>query len=57
MEKRILKISFNKSGTGGLTPKIALPKKWTDKMEITLEDREIEVYFDEDARQIIIKKK
>lgn len=57
MEKRLLKVSFNKSGTGGLTPKISLPKKWTDKMDITLEEREIEVEFREDTKEIIIKKK
>lgn len=57
MEERILKISFNKSGTGGLTPKVSLPKKWTDKMDITLEEREIQVRFNEDTKEIIIKKK
>lgn len=56
-EKKILKISFNKSGSGGLTPKIALPKKWTDKMKLTLEEREIEVEFRESEEEIIIRKK
>lgn len=57
MEKKDLKISFNKNGTGSLTPKIALPKKWTDKMNITLEEREIEVYFNEETKEITIRKK
>ena len=57
MEKRDLKISFNKNGNGSLTPKIALPKKWTDKMNITLEERDIEVYFNEETKEITIRKK
>lgn len=57
MEKKDLKISFNKNGNGSLTPKVALPKKWTDKMDITLEEREIQVCFNEDTKEIIIKKK
>ena len=57
MEKKDLKISFNKNGTGSLTTKIALPKKWTDKMNITLEEREIEVYFNEETKEITIRKK
>lgn len=57
MEKKDLKISFNKNGNGSLTPKIALPKKWTDKMNITLEERDIEVYFNEEAKEITIRKK
>lgn len=57
METKYLKISFNKNGNGSLTPKVALPKKWTDKMNITLEEREIEVQFREDINEIIIRKK
>ena len=57
MEKKDLKISFNKNGNGSLTPKIALPKKWTDKMNITLEERDIEVYFNEETKEITIRKK
>ncbi len=56
MERRILKISFNKSGRGTYTPKLALPITFTDKMGISFEDREIDVFFDEDKKEIIIKK-
>ncbi len=57
MEKRDLKISFNKNGTGSFTPKISLPKKWIDKMNLTQEEREIEVCFNEDTKEITIRKK
>ncbi|EFS27034.1 hypothetical protein FUAG_02549 [Fusobacterium ulcerans ATCC 49185] len=57
MEKRDLNISFSKSGAGNLSPKLTLPKKWTDKMNITLDDRKVEVEFREDTSEIIIRKK
>jgi len=57
MEIRDLKISFSKSGAGNLTPRISLPKKWIDKMEITKESRDVEVSFNEETGEIIIKKK
>ncbi|MEE0138834.1 AbrB/MazE/SpoVT family DNA-binding domain-containing protein [Fusobacterium ulcerans] len=57
MEKRDLNISFSKSGAGNLTPRISLPKKWIDKMGISQEQRAVEVCFDENTNEIIIKKK
>ena len=57
MEKRDLKISFNKNGTGSFTPKISLPKKWIDKMNITPDERQVEVEFVEETGEIIIRKK
>lgn len=46
MEKRNLKISFNKSGSGSITPKISLPKVWIDAMEIDLDNRDVTVAFE-----------
>ncbi|MBR8701661.1 hypothetical protein IX317_001665 [Fusobacterium sp. DD29] len=57
MEKRELTISFSKSGAGNFSPRITLPKKWIDKMEISQEQRQVEVIFNEDTKEIIIKKK
>lgn len=57
MEKRDLNISFSKSGAGNFSPKITLPKKWTDKMGISQEKRQVEVFFNENTNEIIIKKK
>lgn len=56
MEKRILKVSFNKSGRGTYTPKLALPITYISKIGVTQEDREIEIYFNEEKKEIIIKK-
>lgn len=57
MEKRDLNISFSKSGAGNITPKLTLPKKWIDKMNITQEERAVEVEFREDTNEIVIRKK
>lgn len=58
-ETRDLKVMFNKSGgtagKGAYSPKISLPKVWLDEMEITLEDRDVNVTFKN--KKIIIEKK
>lgn len=56
MESRKLKISFNKSGRGTLTPKLALPTLIIRDMGITEEDRDIELLYDEEKKEIILKK-
>lgn len=55
MEKRILKVLLSKSGSGSLSPKISLPTTWIKEMNITQEEREVEVYFENN--EIRIKKK
>ena len=35
MEKRDLKISFGKSGSGSISPKLSIPKSFLDKIGIT----------------------
>ena len=57
IEKRILKISFGKSGNGGLNPKLSIPKSFLDKMNINPEEREVELIFDEKELKITITKK
>ena len=57
MEKRDLNISFYKAGNGGISNRITHPKKWVEKLGITENDRIIELLFDEDNDQLIIRKK
>ena len=57
MEKRTLKISFGKSGNGGVNPKLSIPKSFLDKMNITQDEREVEMLFDEEKMSITIIKK
>lgn len=59
MEKymRILKIIFANDGKGRVSPKLSIPKNWLDNMRIDSENREVEVHFDEQKKEIIVKKK
>ena len=57
MEKRTLKISFGKSGNGGINPKLSIPKSFLDKMNVTQDEREVEMLFDEEKMSITIIKK
>lgn len=57
-ESRTLNIIFSKRGDGKtLTPKISLPMKDLNRMGITPENREVEYIYDEENKQIIIRKK
>lgn len=57
MEKRILRVSFSKSGSGSISPKLSIPKSFLDKIEVTQENREIEIELNTDTNEIIIRKK
>lgn len=57
MEKRILKISFMKGGSGSTSSRITLPITWIKKMGLEVENREVEVSFDEKNNTILIKPK
>lgn len=56
MEKRNLNVSFYKAGNGEST-RINLPLPWVRELGISKEDKEIELYFDKDNQQLIIRKK
>lgn len=56
MNKRILKISFNKSGSGSITKRLTLPSSIISDMGITDKEREVEVIYDDSTKEITIKK-
>lgn len=56
MEKRELNISFAKAGNGK-NARIVVPIPWLRKLNITEEEREIDLIFDEENQQLIIKKR
>lgn len=56
MDKRILKISFNKAGSGSITKRLTLPSKVVADMGITDKDREVEMIYDNTTKEIIIRK-
>ena len=57
MNKRILKVSFGKSGAGSISPKLSIPKSFLDKININQDEREIEIELNEETEEIIIRKK
>lgn len=60
VERRFIKVVFSKvhNATGGISTgcKLALPKKWMDKMGISAEDRLVSVDFDPEKKSIVISK-
>lgn len=56
MEKRDLNISFYKAG-GTLATRLNIPIPWIKKLGINPQEREVEVIFDEENEQLIIRKK
>lgn len=54
MEKRIININFNKSGSGSYTPRITLPMVWVKEVGLSQEDRQVEITFD--GEEIRIRK-
>lgn len=56
MEKRILKISFNKAGSGSITKRLAIPSTIIKNMGITENDREVELIYNEGTKEITIRK-
>lgn len=56
MDKRILKISFGKTGTGNVNTKLSVPKKILEDMHVTQEEREVELEYNQDKKEIIIRK-
>ena len=55
-KKRLLNIIFNKSGSGSISTKLAIPKAWIEKMEIDEENKTIIANFNEEKQEITIKK-
>lgn len=56
MEERKLNVSYSKSGSGSITSRLAIPIVDLRKMGVTPENREITYIFDDENKQIIIKK-
>ncbi|MDB8791704.1 AbrB/MazE/SpoVT family DNA-binding domain-containing protein [Romboutsia sp. 1001216sp1] len=56
-ETRELKISFQKSGVGSQTNRVTIPTSWIREMNITEDDRNVEVTFNKNDKTITIRKK
>lgn len=56
-ETRGMNLIYNKDGHGSMTTKISIPKKWADDMGFNADDREAEISYDFEKKEIVIKKK
>ena len=54
MEKRKLRVIFNKSGSGSTTTRLTLPKTWIDQLGVKEWDKVVDVSFD--GEKIVIKR-
>lgn len=54
MEKRKINMMFQKGGSGSITTRIAIPKKWVDKIGVTQDEREVIIEFD--GERIVVRK-
>ena len=54
MEERKVKIIFNKSGAGNITPRVTLPATWIKQLGLNQDNREVKITFDNE--KIIISK-
>lgn len=50
-------VNFNKSGTGGVTPRVNLEMEWLDDMKISKQDKTVTLQYDEKKKEIKITKK
>lgn len=56
MEEREMRVIFGKDGKGGVNSKVSIPITWLRKMNVTPEERDVKIQFDEENEQIVIKK-
>lgn len=56
MEKRDLNIIWTKAGTGSPTTKLSIPISWCYDMGLSKDKRKIIAIYDEEKKEIIIKK-
>lgn len=54
MEEKELKVTFNKSGAGNITPRLTLPTSWVKELGLDKDNRVIKAIFD--GNKIIIEK-
>lgn len=54
IEKRRLRVIFNKSGSGSTTTRLTLPKTWIDQLGVKEWDKVVDVSFD--GEKIVIEK-
>ncbi len=50
-KEKIKKIHFNRSGTGGITPRVNLPARWIEEMGINEQENKVSLEFKEGKKR------
>lgn len=56
MDKRTLKVTFNKAGSGSITKRLTLPSKIIADMGISKEEPYVDFIYDKEKKEAIIRK-
>ena len=54
--KRILKVLWNKSGSGSISPRVLIPIGWLRDMGVSDKDLEIKAIYNEETKKIELSK-
>lgn len=57
MEERVLKVLWNKSGSGSISPRILIPIRWLRDMGVDENSKELKAVYNEKTKKIEIEKK
>lgn len=56
IKKVVKNVTFVKSGSGHLTPRITIPIEWAREMELSENEKEVELTFDSETKELAVKK-
>lgn len=56
IDKLYKNVNFNKSGTGGITPRLNLSKEWLEDMNVDEKNKEVLLEYNEKNKEITIRK-
>lgn len=57
MEERILKVLWNKSGSGSISPRVLIPIGWLKDMGVNENNKELKATYNEKTKKIEIGSK
>lgn len=56
MEERTLKVLWNKSGSGSISPRVLIPIGWLRDMGVNEKDLEIKAIYNKETKKIELSK-
>lgn len=49
-------VIWNVGGSGGLSAKISVPRKFLEDMGLTMTEREIELEYDQEKKELVVRR-